>query len=184
MPSVASGAAPSCYAALGVTSVTASHERRRAARETWIASPNVGRTLCVSFLLRGIGMPAPDRRVMDREAQQHGDVLFLPVSASEGPITARLASMFAWLQLAPRQHPSASWICKADDDVYLLAPEWEAQLRLIDASRQAAARAAGRAPGEDAILHGKLMFHNLDTRHRIPTTFDFSFNDREWPVPA
>ena len=164
-----------CYAALGVASTVTNAARRRAARDTWSANSS----RCVKFLIRSKGLQAEQLRRLSQEAN---DIVYLPVDAHAKPIHARVVTLFAWLQLAPTHVPGASWICKADDDIYLFVPDWLQQLRLIEASREAAARAAGRSAELEAILHGKLLYHNLDTTHFMPKSFSFSFDaaGTEW----
>ena len=162
-----------CYVAIGVMSLAANVGRRQAARQTWLRETPPA--TCVAFLVRTRDAAAPS---IEAEASRHGDILRLPVGA--GAKAARLVSLRSWLQLAVRRYPSASWLCKADDDAYVRAGEWEAQLRMIQAGREASARAAGRPPGEEAIIFGKMLFHNWDSRWSVPTTFSFSYGASEW----
>ena len=98
-------------------------------------------------------------------------MLYLPVDANASGLQARVLSLYAWLQAAPLRYPHAFWICKADDDVYIVLSDWLSQLRLIESSRRAAALLARRDPAEEAIVHGKILFHNMDAAAFTPKSF-------------
>jgi hypothetical protein len=115
---------------------------------------------------------------LQQENRSYGDMLYLPVDANASGLQARVLSLYAWLQAAPLRYPHAFWICKADDDVYIVLPDWLSQLRMIESSRRVAALLARREPAEEAIVHGKILFHNMDAAAFTPKSFSFSFDSK------
>ena len=92
--------------------------------------PNVGSTVHVRFLIRAGGMARSTRVALRSEG---ADVLLLRrVAAEEHVIRGRVLVLLEWLRLSRQLYPTARWVCKADDDSYIVTPDWEAHLRLID----------------------------------------------------
>ena len=83
-----------------------------------------------------------------------------------GDLGGRVRSLWAWLRRARDRFPTARFVAKLDDDVYMVAPEWAAQLRLI----------AATLPPPRAIFYGFLAWHVWNTAHFVPHSFDFSYN--------
>lgn len=158
------------YAAVGVMTIPQHTERRSSARQTWMTAANIGATVAVRFLIRAVGLSPDAQAQMQQEQAAHRDVLMLPVASSKRhPPKGRVLSLHSWFKQASVLFPKATWICKADDDVYIVAVDWEAQLRLI---------AAGKP--DRAIVHGKVVWHNWNVEQFMPHSFDFSYNPSNW----
>lgn len=100
--------------AIGVLSTIGFEQRRAAVRESWMTfrSPT---TVTIEFVLRCGGLPA--RHALRREA----DVLCSPVPHTEGRLRGPLLAMLWWFEYAANSN--ASFIAKADDDVYVHVPD-------------------------------------------------------------
>ena len=160
-----------CYVAVGVMTVPHYRNRRDAARQTWMTGSNVGSTVVVRFLIRAGGLHPDVLAEAKREQDEHGDMTFLPVASEHGspPQRGRVLTLHAWTRRATAVCPTARWVSKADDDVYIVTVDWEAQLRMIAAGRE------GRA-----MLHGKVVWHNWNVKHFVPHSFDYSYNPDNW----
>jgi len=132
---------------------------------------NVGSTLVVRFLIRAGGLHPDMLAEAKREQDEHGDMTFLPVASEHGspPQRGRVLTLHAWTRRATAVCPTARWVSKADDDVYIVTVDWEAQLRMIAAGRE------GRA-----MVHGKVVWHNWNVEHFVPHSFDYSYNPDNW----
>ena len=130
------------FAALGVLSGT-SHKvdsvhsrfvtRRRMVRSTWMQLENInpgrgarrGMGFVVRFILRCGGLPA------NHSARSEPDVLCTPVPAQESRLRGPILALYFWFAHALKTYPTATYICKSDDDVFLYSPDIEAHLHSI-----------------------------------------------------
>tara|TARA_B110001452_G_C15219688_1_gene422825 strand:+ start:34 stop:1218 length:1185 start_codon:yes stop_codon:yes gene_type:complete len=160
-----------CYAAIGVMTIPKNIQRRHAARQTWMTAANVGSTVVVRFLVRALGLEPTVLAEAQQEHAVHKDVLMLPVASghTDQPPRGRVLTLHAWMKSATTVCPTARWVCKADDDVYIVTVDWEAQLRLIRPLRE-----------NSAIMHGKIVWHNWNVDSFMPHSFDYSYNWDHW----
>lgn len=126
------------YAALGVLSGTVLpggtgrsrlryEARRESVRQSWMRFENVQRSVVTRFVLRCGGLPAGDT------VRSEPHVLCTPIPANESRQRGPILALFYWLGHAAAEYPTASFVCKADDDVFLHLPDIEAHLRSIPA---------------------------------------------------
>lgn len=140
-----------------------------------------------NFLIRAKGLSADERRALRQEQALHGDVLMLPVAGDA--MRGRMLTLLAWLRLAPQLFASARFICKGDDDVYIVTHELEAMLALAAAEHPgpqrddgyaahhgSAAVPPGRANGSRFVLHGMVVWHSWNVRHFVPHSFSYSYS--------
>eukprot|EP00966_Prymnesium_polylepis_P298389 6895122-Prymnesium_polylepis.1 len=126
--------------------------------------PNVGGAVRVRFLIRAGGMARETRAALKAEGS---DMLLLRrVAAEEHVIRGRVLTLLEWLRLGRLLYPTARWLCKADDDAYIVTPDWEGHLRLIDRG----------LPAADAALHGYIVWHNWDAAAYLAKSFSFSYS--------
>ena len=165
-----------CYVAIGLMTIPSNCLRRESARETWLQNPEVGQTMHVRYLIRASRLPNATQLGLIHEHTTNSDMLFLPVDANEHVLRGRILVLLAWLRAARSLFPLAGWICKGDDDMYVISSEWIGHLGLLDRGllRQCTGRACKGARGE-AALHGYLVWHNWNTKYYIPHTFSFSY---------
>jgi hypothetical protein len=159
-----------CYAVIGVLSVgvrmgaeVSGHSssgasalaRRNRIRETYKTLPNVGRTMCVVFVL---GLEKPDAVLTEAqvaEARMHRDLVWVRAPDS---ITGFKA--YAWFRAAAHELTGSAlrFIGKADEDEYVQTQQLEDDLRKmrVPPDEDPAMRPYG--PGGFAIL-GHFMVH-------------------------
>ena len=120
------------FAALGVISGSSAsaevHQRyvgRRAViRDSWLKARA---NFAVRFVLRCGDLPS------SHPVHTEADALCTRVSVRETRHRGPILALVAWLREAPRLYPSARFIAKADDDVYLHLGDLEHHLRAIPA---------------------------------------------------
>lgn len=103
-------------AVLGVIT-TQSTGWRHSIRRSWLRSPDDG-ALVTRLVMRGLN--ASDEIIS--EADQFGDVVFLPSSTSLNKNRGPLQSTWQWFECASSAWPRASLIGKAEDDVWAHLP--------------------------------------------------------------
>ena len=164
------GPARAATIALGIP-VFGNIERRNAARETWMRLQSVGRTLHVRFVLRVPTVGGTSAlRTARLERNMHKDVLIVRVSP--GVIDAlhgRLLTLHLWLQRAVVLFRRCAWICKADDDAYIVVPSYAQQLGLMSRAL---------SPHNRSIIHGWLGWSAWDPFSFMPeiaSSFDGDF---------
>ena len=126
------------FAALGVISGSSAsaevHQRyvgRRAViRDSWLKARA---NFAVRFVLRCGELPS------SHPVHTEADALCTGVSVRETRHRGPILALVAWLREAPRLYPSARFIAKADDDVYLHLGDLEHHLRAIPAAAAATA---------------------------------------------
>ena len=100
-----------------------SHEPRRALRDairaTWMAA--LPPAMSAHFVIRGLKLTNSTTVI---EAHQHGDIVFVEARSALRRENGPLASLFLWLQCAIRRHPTAAFVGKADDDVWVSPSDW------------------------------------------------------------
>ena len=165
------GPARAATIALGIASAFENIERRNAARETWMRLQSVGRTLHVRFVLRVPTVGGTSAlRTARLERNIHKDVLIVRVSP--GVIDAlhgRLLTLHLWLQRAVVLFRRCAWICKADDDAYIVVPSYAQQLGLMSRAL---------SPHNRSIIHGWLGWSAWDPFSFMPeiaSSFDGDF---------
>ena len=168
-----------CYVAIGLMTIPSNCNRRLVARQTWLQHPSVGMTVHARYLIRAAGLPNATQRSLLQEDAAYHDMLFLPVDAHQHVLRGRILVLLAWMHESRSLFPAASWICKGDDDTYVVPPEWEAHLRLLDRGplRSSCAGHGSECGGarKEAALHGYLVWHNWNTRYYVPHSFSFSY---------
>ena len=165
------GPARAATIALGIASAFENIERRNAARQTWMRLQSVGRTLHVRFVLRVPTVGGTSAlRTARLERNIHKDVLIVRVSP--GVIDAlhgRLLTLHLWLQRAVVLFRRCAWICKADDDAYIVVPSYAQQLGLMSRAL---------SPHNRSIIHGLLGWSAWDPLFFMPeiaSSFDGDF---------
>lgn len=122
------------YAALGVLSgnllIDISAESRLAIRQSWMRFANVQSVILTRFVLPCAGLGSDD--VIAIEESVYGDIYCTThPRCSEGRCTPMLVLYLAWLAHASATYPTAQYICKINDDVFLHTPDIEMVLRSI-----------------------------------------------------
>ena len=124
----AAAAAEDGFAALGIISATSTLgvRRRAAARDSWLRlAPTTN--MVYRFVLRCGGLGRRQRAELLGE--HHSDVLCADaVSASEARPRGPIFALAWWLMHALRAYPAATFIAKADSDVYLHLPDVQRHL--------------------------------------------------------
>ena len=152
----------SVFIALGVATAAQNTERRSAARQTWLRNAHLTSALRVWFLVRARDMDVSTKRSVHIERRAHNDIMLLPVgSDGDEVLRGRVVTLHAWLRRAARLYPNAGWICKSDDDAYIVTADWEAQLRLLSVSFP---------PTERHVLHGWVTWSYLERASFLPRT--------------
>lgn len=112
-------------AVLGILSAENNRGLRDAIRQSWLPS-GAAHGIMVRFVMRGLNAGAQVRQ----EARERGDeVLFVHADASMPRASGPLQSLLCWLRCAVVAWPLASWVGKADDDVFAHLPDVAASLR-------------------------------------------------------
>lgn len=154
------------FAAIGILS-HGSATQRAWIRESYLSrhareAAEAQHGLVVRFVLRSIGASFAQQQ----EPHEHGDVVFISADAKAGRASGPLASLVLWWRHASAAWPSASFIGKADDDVYLHLGGIAMHLR---ASQMAVRHATGEA--NPRIYWGAFEAYSYDEAHRAPTNF-------------
>ena len=107
------------FAALGVLSSGSNLALRTIIRRSWLSREaralSEARGLMVRSVLRRVGAT----REMLGEAEHNGDVALVSAESNAGRALGPLLSLVQWWRLACATWPTAQFIGKADDDVYL-----------------------------------------------------------------
>ncbi|XP_021015436.1 beta-1,3-galactosyltransferase 6 [Mus caroli] len=118
-PSASGAARPRAKAFLAVLVASAPRavERRTAVRSTWLARERRGgpKDVWARFAVGTSGLGSEERRTLELEQAQHGDLLLLPAlrDAYEN-LTAKVLAMLTWLD----EHVDFEFVLKADDDSF------------------------------------------------------------------
>ena len=160
-------------ARLAVLGVLSSEESpfRRELRRTWMKS-EVENGILPRFVIRGVNASASVRR----EAEQHGDVVFVEAPAldrSRGPIV----SLMLFLPCALQAWPNARLIGKADDDVFLHLPGIALHLQQ---TLVAAQNATGFSTPH--VLWGSLETYHWDSVRGTQSGFAFLYGWESGPA--
>ena len=154
----------SVVVAIGVVSAPGNVERRDASRRTWQRHPSVGHALQVRFVVRlPPALNDRQRREIREEQNTNQDLLLLRtglVAIAQDELHGRVLALHGWLRRAPRLFPSASWICKADDDAYIVPASFLHQLAHMQAE--------GLPPKDTSVLHGWLGWSAWNPKTFIP----------------
>ena len=111
------------------------------------------------FLIRSIGLPPAVLARLKGEENEHADMVWQQIDASEHRLRGRVLALWHWLSDALDICPAAQWVSKADDDVYIVVPDWEAQLRLL------------HSLGRRRVVHGNLAWSTWNTRQFMHHTW-------------
>ena len=137
-----------CLCAIGVLTTPDNSVRRRIARGGWTSDAS-SHGIVVRFLVRSRGLPVTTRSALDSEQRRHGDMLLLPVAATEHRLRGRILAFSSWLRLATVVCPMCRWVAKADDDTHIVTSSLAPILQLLD-----------RKLGENArVVSGHLAWH-------------------------
>ncbi|KAJ1631047.1 hypothetical protein T492DRAFT_998378 [Pavlovales sp. CCMP2436] len=179
-----------CFAVVGVMSVgvrdgalVSGHRSRRAhvrarrdlIRGSYMRLPNVNRTVCVVFVLGEAAPGAPPAAALAAEAARHLDMVWVPA-----PDTVTGFKTYAWFRAAAALLPRACFVGKADDDLYMMTLQFEADLRALLRSG-AGARLA--MLGRFIFLPG-LRYKGKSTRANNICALHVTFVDDRGPVLA
>nr|XP_020011210.1 beta-1,3-galactosyltransferase 6 [Castor canadensis] len=123
------------FLAVLVVSAPRATERRSAVRSTWLAAGRRGGPgdVWARFVVGTGGLGSEERRTLEREQVQHGDLLLLPTlrDAYEN-LTAKVLAMLSWLD----EHLAFEFVLKADDDSFVRLDALRADLRARDPVRR------------------------------------------------
>ena len=140
------GPAASAVIAIGVASAVSNVGRRDAARQTWMRHTSVGQAVHVHFILRvprtakmscagvELSCAAISQRLrrIHVERLAHRDILLARVHPGLlDDLHGRVLTLHTWLRRAVAIFSRAVWICKADDDAYVVIPSYEQQLLIM-----------------------------------------------------
>ncbi len=157
-------------AVLGVftTESAHSHAHRRQARKTWLAPGTWPPELDVKFVARGRGA---SHRIW-KEADTHGDVVFLNESSELSRAHGPLVTLMAWLECVATAWPNAELVGKADDDVMLMLGGVAAHLHGSQAELR---RIGGVGAAPPRMLWGLLESFHWDAATHRPDGFDTAY---------
>lgn len=133
-PAPAAPARAAAFLAVLVVSAPRAAERRSVVRGTWLAARRGGPDdVWARFAVGTGGLSADERRALEREQEQHGDLLLLPAlrDAYEN-LTAKVLAMLAWLD----EHVAFEFVLKADDDSFARLDALLAELRARSPARR------------------------------------------------
>lgn len=137
-PAAAAAASPPrarAFLAVLVASAPRAVERRSAVRSTWLAKERRGgpRDVWARFAVGTSGLDPEERRALEREQAQHGDLLLLPAlrDAYEN-LTAKVLAMLTWLD----EHVDFEFVLKADDDSFARLDALLAELHAREPARR------------------------------------------------
>ncbi|KAL6069668.1 hypothetical protein STEG23_018756 [Scotinomys teguina] len=136
-PAAAGTAQPRAKAFLAVLVASAPRavERRSAVRSTWLAQGRRGgpKDVWARFAVGTSGLGSEERRTLELEQAQHGDLLLLPAlrDAYEN-LTAKVLAMLTWLD----EHVDFEFVLKADDDSFARLDALLAELRAREPARR------------------------------------------------
>lgn len=162
-----SSSATSLDLALGVISAPPFRARRDAIRTTWLR--NVPPQVFVRFVVRAGDCNMTSGRRLRGHASPHAvpttsasppenedDVLRIrSVCASEDRRRGAVLTIFAWLQHAVRSFPNATFIAKADDDIWLDIPALRIYLNAV--------REGAEQRGAPHVFMGNLLYSSYVT---------------------
>ncbi|KAM9706428.1 beta-1,3-galactosyltransferase 6 [Dama dama] len=122
------------FLAVLVASAPRAAERRSVVRSTWLAARRGGPgDVWARFAVGTSGLGDKERRALEREQAQHGDLLLLPgVRDAYENLTAKVLAMLAWLD----EHVAFEFVLKADDDSFARLDAVLAELRTRDPARR------------------------------------------------
>eukprot|EP00920_Eleutheroschizon_duboscqi_P038632 GHVT01092741.1.p1 GENE.GHVT01092741.1~~GHVT01092741.1.p1 ORF type:complete len:550 (-),score=34.26 GHVT01092741.1:1158-2807(-) len=126
-PSKVCGATGHLFAVIAVTSHPSRPDNRQAIRQTWAAtarrfklqdSPStVTHAVAVLFFVCINGMNSAQQLVMQKEADERDDVVFLSTCTEGYPTASKGTAVLTWL--AHHTHVKTRYIIRVDDDIYL-----------------------------------------------------------------
>ena len=159
--------------ALGILS-TAESRWRHGARKTLMEGSKereAGGGLAVRFVVRAAALPDDLRR---EQSQSHDIVLVeaATLNRRSGP----LVSLLLWYDCALQAWPAATFIGKADEDVYIHLPGVELHLRQTLSAVQDRLASAQSPP---RILWGVQESYSWDTQTNLPRGFQYLFGYKE-----
>lgn len=153
------------FAAIGILSHGAPGQRN------WTRASFLSRTarraaaahgLVVRFVMRAEGAST----AIQREADEHGDMVLVPAPANAGRASGPLLSLMLWWRHAVATWPSAQFIGKADDDVYI---HLIGTMNHLAAAQRAVAEAYGHA--EPRIYWGAFEAYHYEEADMRPVRF-------------
>jgi hypothetical protein len=142
-------------AALGIFTLDEHTAHRSSIRSTWLADAAPA-GIGAAFVLHGLGA----RLESLREAETHGDIVFLRAPAVMACHSGPLQKLVLWLSCAVSAYPRATLIGKADDDVWAHAGGVAAHLRATLA-----------AVGGRLLLWGIMESYHWDLHRHRPAGF-------------
>ncbi|KAL1522217.1 hypothetical protein AB1Y20_021854 [Prymnesium parvum] len=156
------------FAVLGVLTFEDRLAYRSQIRANWMTPSAVARSGILSrFVLRGVGASA----AIEREAEAHGDMVFVHAPNALKRTIGPLVSFVRWLECSVVAWPNAQHIGKADDDVWL-------HLSSI-ASVMAASLASLAASSSDGtpprLMWGHMETYSWDIAAGRPTRHGYTF---------
>ena len=154
---------PHVDAALGILSGSApTHVHRRAAiRNSWLNFER--RSLEVRFVVRCGGGGSSSKQLLEEAKPYPSDMLCTPLgehSRTRGTISV----LVYWMRHALSAFPSARFVLKADDDVFLHTPDLESHLQAIPADA-----AAHAYYGSIKYFHAVTATSRMELRAFAPT---------------
>lgn len=161
------------YGVLGVFTVDDRALLRDAHRKSWMAPalqfPSVRGSLAARFVARAAGAELP---VLLRESQAHGDITFLNASATAPRSTGPLLTLLAWWECAVTAWPGATFIGKADDDVWIDLPRVGAHLHSTHADL------CGRHP-TPRVYWGLMESYSWQLETQMPVAWSYGYPHRQ-----
>jgi len=159
-------AAKRCDVALGVLSTATPKGllRRQLAYQTWVPPLQADGRIALRFLVRAGNLTRKRRLNLQREESK---LLLIPLSGSgDAEFDGRIAALVAWLRTWPALCPTARWVAKMDDDVYLRSDAWLSALHAI-------------RPVHALATYGAHYFHSWNRRFFSPHSFSWTYEPDE-----
>uniref|UniRef100_A0A8C6VGK8 Hexosyltransferase n=1 Tax=Naja naja TaxID=35670 RepID=A0A8C6VGK8_NAJNA len=134
------------------------HEARRAAvRHSWGGARIAGGQSMHTVFTVGLPGDVAQQAALEREAAEHGDLLQAPFADTYRNLTLKTLAMLGW---ATTHCPTARFLLKADDDMFLNLPALVQHLQQL----------AGPPAAYLGYVYSHVApIHNPHSRHYVPT---------------
>ena len=141
-------ASPHQLAVLAVFSHESHTYMRRGIRNSWW--DKVPRSITPFFAMRGRGLEQPE--AIAEEHRAHADLLLLDANSSLPRPIGPLSTMMLYFRCATRIFPTATFLGKADDDVWMDSLAMAAMLRLVRTALRAPPSPSDENAPSEAII--------------------------------
>ena len=147
---------PAVQSVVGVFSTHTRIEMRRAIRHSWLPSVEPANA-ATQFVLRGLDLDDSTVHKIVAESNVWRDLVLVNASSTLPRSIGPTLSLLRWCACAPRLYPTARFIGKYDDDVWVNGPAMSAVLRMV--LRAIDLNASDTQPEGEAIIGRLETYH-------------------------